>query len=77
MKKKRKNYFKNYQSKEMMKTHKQVILEAEALAEKFVKKVRTGKARSVETYQECLALLESIEEWREIDNGDRRGYPYD
>ena len=46
-----------------MKTERDKIIDqAEALCEKFIKKVRTGKARSKETYQECLALNERIQE---------------
>lgn len=31
---------------------------------KFVKKVRTGRARSVETYADCLSLIEMIDRER-------------
>jgi len=37
-----------------------IILEAKALCEKFILKVETGRARSVETYRECKHLLDSI-----------------
>lgn len=41
---------------------KQIVTAAKALCIKFVGKVRSGKARSTETYAECIALLEMINE---------------
>ena len=40
----------------------QIVKAAKALCEKFVNKVETGKAHSKETYAECRALLELINE---------------
>ena len=40
----------------------QIVKAAKALCEKFVNKVETGKAHSKETYAECKALLELINE---------------
>jgi hypothetical protein len=37
-----------------------VIEQAKTLCEKFVKKVDDGRARSVETYGECMELLNNI-----------------
>lgn len=39
---------------------RRAIREAKALCEKFVGKVDRGEARSVETYQECKDLLDTI-----------------
>lgn len=40
----------------------QIIKVAKALCEKFIDKVETGRARSIETYAECKALLKLINE---------------
>ena len=48
------------------KEHK-IIFQAEALCRKFVKKVQTGRARSKETYAECIDLLRNIEGWKDED----------
>lgn len=44
-----------------------IIRTAKALCEKFIGKVETGRARSVETYAECKGLLKMINE-NEIGN---------
>lgn len=44
----------------------QITEAARALCVKFINKVETGRARSRETYSECLALLEMIENEREL-----------
>jgi len=41
-------------------TEEKIINYAKALAVKFVKKVDSGMARSVETYSECNILLDMI-----------------
>lgn len=43
----------------MTKNH--VIQTAKNLCEKFILKVETGRARSVETYNECKVLLAEID----------------
>ena len=40
-----------------------IIFEAKVLCSKFINKVETGRARSVETYQDCKNLLELIHQW--------------
>ena len=47
-----------------------IIEEAEKLCKKFMKKVETGKARSKETYEECIHLLATIEAYKAYE---RRG----
>ena len=42
----------------LIKSYKEQITAAKLLAEKFVNKVETGKARSKETYADCKNLLE-------------------
>lgn len=41
-----------------------IIHEAEVLATKFVLKVESGQARSVETYSDCKFLLELIKTYK-------------
>ena len=48
-----------------MKDTELIIDLAEVLCDKFVKKVEPGRARSVETYAECKALLAIIKTWKE------------
>lgn len=50
----------------------EVILDARELCQKFVTKVRTGRARSRETYQECEELLRKIDR-RLMENADKSG----
>jgi hypothetical protein len=45
-----------------MNKQEEVIIEAKKLCEKFIDKVESGKAKSVETYNDCKKLLELIEE---------------
>ena len=47
----------------------EIIADARALCQKFVTKVRTGQARSRETYQECEELLLKIDR-RLFNNAD-------
>ena len=42
-----------------------IIQQARALCEKFINKVESGRARSVETYTECINLLRLIDEIKE------------
>jgi hypothetical protein len=42
----------------------EIVQEAENLCNKFINKVRTGRARSRETYADCLHLSERIKRWR-------------
>lgn len=56
----------------LIKGQKQINKEARALCEKFINKVETGRARSVETYAECkslLALMGRVEERYVIKSG--------
>lgn len=48
----------------------QIIKVAKALCEKFIDKVETGRARSIETYAECKALLKLINENEQADAAD-------
>ena len=43
-----------------MKSDHELIKEAKALCQKFVNKVESGRARSVETYADCKAFLENF-----------------
>jgi len=40
-----------------------IIRTAKFLCQKFIDKVETGRAHSIETYAECKDLLSKIEEW--------------
>lgn len=42
--------------------YEEIIQQTRELCEKFIKKVETGQARSVETYADCKALLERLNE---------------
>jgi hypothetical protein len=48
-----------------MKTEKDIVEQAKALCQKFVDKVESGRARSVETYADCKALLGEINLWQQ------------
>ncbi len=50
----------------------EIIADARALCQKFVAKVETGRARSIETYHECENLLEKINQ-RGGENADKSG----
>ena len=43
----------------------EIIAQAKKMAEKFVKKVETGRAISTETYADCKDLLERIAKYEE------------
>lgn len=45
----------------MKTTYLQLVKQAKELCEKFVKKVETGKARSVETYADCKSFLNRMQ----------------
>lgn len=45
-----------------MHNQEKIIKMAKVLCEKFIHKVDTGRARSIETYAECKALLKAIKE---------------
>lgn len=49
----------------------QIIKTAKVLCEKFINKVETGRARSRETYAECLGLLQMINECAEDTGMDK------
>jgi len=51
----------------MIPTDTQIIDAAEDLCKKFVDKVESGRARSVETYSDCKALLSMVEDRRSDD----------
>ena len=53
-------------------TEKQIKKEAKVLCKKFINKVETGRARSVETYKDCKSLLTLIM-WEEKQNADKGG----
>ena len=46
-----------------------LIDKAEALCIKFVNKVETGRARSVETYADCKGWLEGLKRFNEKHKG--------
>ena len=46
-----------------MESEKEIIEQTKKLCEKFINKVESGRARSKETYQECIQLLRIIHEW--------------
>jgi len=48
---------------ETMKSEKELIEQAKALCEKFVNKVETGRARSVETHADCKAFLDDLKSY--------------
>ena len=53
-------------------TEKQIKKEARILCEKFIKKVENGRARSVETYNDCKTLLKLLD-GEETLNADKGG----
>ncbi len=46
----------------------EIINDARKLCRKFIDKVESGRARSVETYAECVNLLRKIEEYDKENN---------
>ena len=56
----------------LIKAESDIIETAKDLCEKFTDKVASGKARSHETYTDCMALLRAIYE-REDKNADKSG----
>ena len=48
------------ESEEAFVSREKIIEKAKELCEKFIGKVETGRAKSRETYAECLSLLEMI-----------------
>ena len=53
-------------------TQAQINREARILCEKFIKKVENGRARSVETYNDCKTLLKLLD-GEETLNADKSG----